>query len=69
MATKQELTVEQKIIKHMEDNGQMLSWLASKVEVTPGHLHSVLKGEGNVKRELTAENLEKINKALGTDFK
>ncbi len=61
-------TPEMLIVKHMEDNGQKMSWLASKVGVTPGHLHSVLKGEGFVKRELTDENRNKINEALGTNY-
>lgn len=47
----------------------MLSWLAGKIDISVGHLHSVLKGEGYTKRELTDENLKKINEALGTKFK
>ena len=64
-----EKTTEQLIVDHLRDNGQKLSWLAEKIELSLGHLHSVLKGEGNVKRELTEENLTKINAALGTKFK
>lgn len=60
--------VELRIVEHLENNGQKMSWLADKIGVTAGHLHSVLKGEGFSKRELTFENREKINTALGTDF-
>lgn len=62
------MSVEEKIIEHLENNGQKMSWLAEKIGVTPGHLHSVLKGEGFTKRELTDENREKINTALNTNF-
>ena len=65
---KEKETVERLIVRHLWENGQKLNWLASQIGVTSGHLHSVLKGEGNVKRELTAENLQKINTALNTDF-
>lgn len=60
---------EQLIVDRLKDNGQMLTWLADKIGVTGGHLHSVLKGVGKVKRDLTDENLKKINAALGTNFK
>ena len=62
------LTTEQKIVNHLSDNGQKLSWLASKIGITTGHLHSVLKGEGSVKRELTTKNRNKINETLGTNY-
>lgn len=62
------LTTEQKIIAHLSENGQKLSWLAEKVGITTGHLHSVLKGEGTVKRELTEKNRIKINETLGTNY-
>lgn len=62
------LTPEQKIVAHLSDNGQKMSWLANKIGLTSGHLHSVLKGEDFTKRELTKENREKINNILGTDY-
>jgi len=68
MATKTLLSAEQLIVKHLDENGQKLSWLAKKIQVTPGHLHSVLKGEGYTKRELTDENRAKINAVLGTNY-
>jgi len=64
----QNKTAEQLIVEHLDRNGQKLNWLAEKIGLTPGHLHSVLKGEGNVKRELTEENKKKINEALGTNY-
>lgn len=62
------LTTEQKIVAHLSDNGQKMSWLAEKIGLTTGHLHSVLKGVGTVKRELTEENRVKINETLGTNY-
>jgi hypothetical protein len=59
---------EELIVKHLEDNGQKMSWLADRIEVTVGHLHSVLKGDEKVKRTLTEENRRKINSVLGTSF-
>jgi hypothetical protein len=69
MASIETKSAEEQIVEHLDNNGQKMSWLAEKIGVTGGHLHSVLKGEGNVKRELTEDNLEKINEALGTKFK
>lgn len=62
------LSIEEKIVLHLKENGQKMSWLADKLEVTPGHLHSVLKGEGINKRDLSEDNRIKINKFLGTDY-
>jgi len=69
MATIVNKTPEEMIVEHLENNGQKFSWLAEKVGITSGHLHSVLKGVGFSKRELTESNLEKINEVLGTKFK
>ena len=68
MVKEKQLTVEQKIVKYLSENGQKMNWLAKKIGVSSGHLHAVLKGENNVKRELTQSNLQKINTALNTDF-
>lgn len=62
-------TVEERIVKHLKDNGQKMSWLAYSIGLTPGHLHCILKGEGSAKRDLTDENLEKINAKLSMKFK
>ena len=62
-------TVEQKIVNHLKENGQMLKWLSDGIGCSVSHLHSVLKGKKQVKRSLTANNLEKINAMLKTDFK
>lgn len=61
-------TPEELIVKHLEDNGQKMSWLAKKIGLTQGHLHSVLKGVGYTKRELTEENKKKINEVLRTNY-
>lgn len=68
MAKTATLSIEERIVSHLKDNGQKMSWLADKIGVSPGHLHSVLKGEDFVKRELTDENRIKINEVLGTNF-
>lgn len=60
--------IEQLIVNHLKENGQKMNWLADKLGLSAGHLHSVLKGKGKVKRELTEENLAQINEALGTQF-
>jgi Mor family transcriptional regulator len=61
--------VEKQITEHLKLNGQKMSWLAKKINLSPGHLHSVLKGKAGVKRDLTEENLKKINEVLETEFK
>ncbi len=61
-------TPEQLIVKHLEDNGQRLKWLATSIGITTGHLHCVLKGEGAVKRPLTEHNRQKINELLKTNY-
>lgn len=63
-----EKTPEELIVKHLEENGQKLSWLADKIGLTVGHLYSVLKGDEKTKRVLTDENKAKINEALKTTF-
>jgi len=62
------LTVEQKVVRHLFENGQKFNWLAKKLDISVHHLHCVLKGEGNAKRALTEENRQKINTILGTNF-
>lgn len=61
-------TPEQLILEHLHDNGQKMTWLAGKIGISVGHLHSVLKGEDFTKRLLTEDNRKKINEVLGTDF-
>ena len=69
MATKESLkTVEERIVEYMDSKGIKFSWLAEKVGISVGHLHHVLKGTDNLKRELTDDNLEKINIALEKEF-
>ncbi len=68
MVTEQPLTAEQLIVKHLDENGQKMNWLAKKIDVTVGHLYCVLKGKDNVKRELTDANRNKINEVLGTNY-
>ena len=65
----QKKTVEQEIVDYLAENGQKISWLGKKLGVSVGHISLVLKGEGNLKRDLTQNNLDKINEALRTNFK
>lgn len=69
MEDTQTKTPEELIVEHLENNGQKLIWLAEKINLSVGHLHSVLKGVDARKRDLTEENLTAINAALGTKFK
>lgn len=69
MATIKTLTPEEQIVNHLEENGQKFIWLAQKLELSVGHLSLVLKAQGADKRDLTPDNLSKINEILGTDFK
>lgn len=62
------LTPEELIVRHLDENGQKMNWLANKIGVSSGHLHAVLKGEGALKRDLTDENRAKINTLLGTNY-
>lgn len=62
------LTVEQMIIAHLEENGQKSNWLAEKIGCTPSHLHFVLKGKKDKKRDLSKDNLAIINQVLKTNF-
>lgn len=62
-------TPEELIVEHLEANGQTYTWLAKKLDLSVGHLHLVLKGEGENKKALTEANLSKINETLGTNFK
>jgi len=62
------ITVEEKIVKHLWENGQKTNWLAMKLDVSVSHLRFVLKGKGSQKRDLTEANRIKINEILGTNF-
>lgn len=61
-------TVEKQILQHLKAKGIMLAWLARNINCSPGHLNFVLKGKGSKKRNLTQDNLVKINQALETSF-
>lgn len=53
------------IISEMEAGGRKLSWLSEQTGIEYHHLY------GCVKRkmiELSQDNLDKINRVLGTDF-
>ena len=62
------LSTEQKILAHLQENGQKSNWLAEKIGCSPSHLHFVLKGKKYLKRDLSKENLTIINQVLKTNF-
>lgn len=55
----------EKITAYMDDRGVKYTWLCKRIEVSNGHLSNVFNGI----RTLTPELMDKINKALGTEFK
>lgn len=61
-------TPEQAILEHLKENGQSISWLAKKLDLSTGHLYMVLKGNSKIKRELSEVNRLKINQVLKTNY-
>jgi lambda repressor-like predicted transcriptional regulator len=59
------MDVRDEILKHLEDEGRKLKWLAQKIDVNYYTLYSTLK-QKTIK--LSDENKAKINKVLGTNF-
>lgn len=49
----------------LKERGIKKIWLADKAGISSGHITNILKG----KRDILPDVLEKINKALGTNFK
>lgn len=60
-----EVDVREQIRLHIKENGIKQRWLANILHLSPGTISLILKK----KRDLTDENLDKINGALKTDFK
>lgn len=59
------LTIQNKWKKVIKDRGLKISWVASKAGISQSHLSNIL-----VRRaKLLQETADKINKALGTDYK
>ncbi len=54
-----------KIREHMRSNGIKYTWLCEKVGISTGHMSNIFGGNKSLSQEL----LDKINKALDTDFK
>lgn len=53
------------ILQHLRERGIKQSWLASKLGLSNSHLTLTFQKQ----RDLTKENLKKINSLLGTHFK
>lgn len=49
----------------MRSNGLKYTWLCKKVGISTGHMSNIFGGNKSLSQEL----LDKINKALDTDFK
>jgi plasmid maintenance system antidote protein VapI len=49
----------------LKERGIKRGWLADKINISNGHITNILKG----KRDILPDVLDKINKALGTNFK
>jgi hypothetical protein len=63
-----DLSPEQKIYRHLKDNGQSIQWLADKLPISRSHLSRIINGEGNNKRTLAPEVRHQINQILKTDY-
>lgn len=61
-----EKTVIDEIVDHLESIERPMSWLSEKSEIPYPTIYALLKQRLFA---LSEKNLEKINKALGTDFK
>lgn len=57
--------VANEIVAVLKERGIKRIWLANKTEISTGHITNILKGE----RVILPDVLDKINKALGTNFK
>jgi hypothetical protein len=62
------LTPEQKIVHHLEENGQKIQWLADRVGFSRQYIGLILTGKGKDKKRLTPEIREKINQVLKSDY-
>lgn len=65
MATKQAVDVRDEINKHLEENDRGISYLEKKTGLSYAHLYYIFVRK---ERDLTEDNLHKINEVLGTDF-
>jgi DNA-binding Xre family transcriptional regulator len=54
-----------RINDHVVKKGIKYTWLCDKISISTGHLSNIKYGN----KALTHDILDKINKALGTDFK
>ena len=66
MAVKEKVDVRDVILVHLESIERNLHWLSKKIHANYNTMHSVFKQKV---MQLSDENLEKINEALGTKFK
>lgn len=66
MATKKAIDPKQEIINHLTEQERSYRWLSKKSDIPYGTIYGILI-QGTM--DLDQERLDKINTALGTDFK
>lgn len=66
MAVKEKIDVRDTILAHLEEIERNLHWLSKKTLLNYNTMHTIFKQKV---MQLSDENLEKINEALGTKFK
>lgn len=65
MSTEVAEDVRDVICQHLKNKGIKQTWLASQLSVSDTHLTLIFQKQ----RDLTEDNLRKVNSALGTKFK
>jgi hypothetical protein len=63
-----DLSPEQKIYRHLKDNGQSIQWLANKLPISRSHLSRIINGRANNKRTLAPDVRAQINQILKTNY-
>lgn len=62
-------TLKEEISEYLRDRGITISWLARNINLSEGHARNIIRGTGKGEKTLTPKHLDRINNALGTDFK
>lgn len=57
------------ITEYLHDHGISTSWLSRRINLSRGFVNNMLRGTGKWERAITEKHLDRINNALGTDFK
>ena len=62
-------TTEKLILDELKKQQKTIHWLSKEVNATNRHLYYIFNEKSNQKRPLPQPLLDRINNALGTDFK